>query len=140
MAKQTSKSKEVKSPMAKEPPNDHSVAKRWSEALAEDGFVPVVNYFLEHYHELRPYSLTHGEAMFVIHLMSFKWGEDAPYPGYKTIAKRMGVTDKTARRYAQNLDQKKYLLREKRAGQPNKFHLDNLIKALEKHRSDHKKE
>jgi DNA-binding MarR family transcriptional regulator len=112
----------------------YSVAKRWSKLLAKGGHTTVVNYFLEHYHHLKPYHITSGEAMFIIHLMCFKWGEDAPYPGYKRIAERMGVSHKTARRHAQSLEQKKYLHREMRESQPNIFHLDKLIKALEDHK------
>jgi hypothetical protein len=121
----------ARSPADKE---KYSTAKRWSAFLAKGGHTPVVNYFLEHYHDLKPFPITSGEAMFVIHLMYFKWGEEAPYPGYKTIAKRMGVSHKTARRHAQELEGKQYLVREKRENQPNKFHLNKLIKALEEHK------
>jgi DNA-binding MarR family transcriptional regulator len=122
---------------SKKPPQDNDrfgTAKRWSKLLAEDGHTPVVNYFLEHYHDLKPYPLTSGEAMFIIHLMSFKWGEEAPFPGYKTIAKRMGVSHKTARRHAQQLEGKKYLIRELRQNRTNIFHLKKLIEALEDHK------
>ena len=68
--------------------------------------------------------------MFVVHLMQHKWGTEAPYPGYKTIAKRMGVSDKTARRLAKSLEEKKYLIREIREAQTNKFHLKRLMDAL----------
>jgi DNA-binding IclR family transcriptional regulator len=68
--------------------------------------------------------------MFVIHLMKFKWGQDAPYPAYKTIAQQMGVSTKTARRLAASLQQKKYLHREVRVGATNRFHLQKLITAL----------
>src|SRR2546430_7954753 len=87
-------------------------AKKWAAELESDGHVQISTFFLENYHRLKPYPLTHGEAMFVVHLMQHKWTEEAPYPGYKTIAKRMGVSDKTARRLAKSLDDKKYLVRE----------------------------
>jgi hypothetical protein len=72
----------------------------WSPALANTRYVAVVHGFLEHYASMKPYPLTTGEAMFVVHLMKYKWGEDAPFPGYKTLARQMGVSDKMARRYA----------------------------------------
>ena len=106
---------------------------RWSQRLAKDGFVPVVNHFLDHYHALKPYSLTHSEAMFVIHLIRYKWDESAPYPGYKTLAKQMGISHKSARRYAQSLEEKHYLRRRMRIAETNKFDLSPLIVALEKH-------
>lgn len=68
--------------------------------------------------------------MFVIHLMQFKWDSQAPYPGYKRIAKTMGVSDKSARRYAQALEQKKYLKRKIRKAQTNEFNLKPLMEAL----------
>jgi Helix-turn-helix domain len=105
-------------------------AKKWAAELESDGHVQVSTYFLENYHRLRPYSLTHGEAMFIVHLMQHKWGEQAPYPGYKTIAKRMGVSDKTARRLAKSLEDKKYLIREVRQANTNRFHLAKLMNAL----------
>lgn len=110
-----------------------TTAKRWSPFLAKGGHTPVVNDFLDHYHALNP-PITSGEAMFVIHLMYFKWSDEPPFPGYKTIAKKMGVSDKTARRHAQELEGKKYLHREVRENQPNRFHLNKLIEALESHK------
>jgi hypothetical protein len=110
--------------------NKYPFAKRWSKELEEDGHVQISTFFLENYHQLKPYPLTHGEAMFVVHLMQHKWGAEAPYPGYKTLAKRMGVSDKTARRLAKSLEDKRYLQREIREAQTNKFHLKKLIDAL----------
>ena len=119
---------------------EQSIANRWTESLAEDGFVPVVNYFLDHYHELKPYELTHGEAMFVIHLMRYKWTEESPHPAFKTLARLMGVSDKQTRRYAQSLETKRLLRRESRTGLPNRFDLKPLFRALERHRAGQSKE
>lgn len=115
-----------------------SLSKRWHPALAADGFTPISTYFLENYHRLKPYDLTHGEAMFVIHLMQYKWNEQAPFPAYKTIAERMHVSEKTARRYAVSLDKKGYLRREFRIGNTNLFHLRGLIDALVEHKKAQK--
>ena len=104
--------------------------KRWAPELKSDGFVPVSTFFLENYHRLKPYDLTYGEAMFVVHLMQHKWDEQAPFPAYKTIAHRMHVSVKTARRWAASLEQKGYLKREMRVAQTNRFHLKGLIDAL----------
>ncbi len=112
--------------------------KRWAPELKAEGFVPVSTFFLENYHQLKPYDLTHGEAMFIIHLMQHKWTAAAPFPGYKTIAKRMCVSDKTARRLAASLEQKGYLDREARVGETNLFHLTKLIAALVKLKKEKK--
>jgi len=92
----------------------YSFEKRGALSLKEDGFVPVSTFFLENYHRLKPFDLTYGEAMFVIHLMQHKWDEKAPFPAYKTIAHRMHVSAKSARRWAASLEQKGYLKREMR--------------------------
>ncbi len=44
-------------------------AKKWAAELEIDGHVQISTFFLENYSRLKPYSLTHGEAMFVVHLM-----------------------------------------------------------------------
>jgi DNA-binding MarR family transcriptional regulator len=110
----------------------YSIARAWTPSLANSRFVPVVRAFLENYSSLKPFSLTHGEAMFVIHLMQFKWDEAAPFPGYKRIARLMGVSDKMVRRYALSLEQKGYLVRITRQARTNRFDLRKLFSALEK--------
>jgi len=108
-----------------------SVASRWTAALAATGHAPVTRGFLRNYSQLKP-ALSHGEAMFVIHLFDFKWDNAAPWPGYSVLAKYMGVSPKQVRRFAKSLEDKKYLLREQREAQTNRFHLDGLFQALEK--------
>src|SRR5579872_6120930 len=67
-----------------------SIAVRWgSSRLFDEGFLGVPAAFLKYYTLLE---LTAGEAMFVLQLMSFKWNEQAPFPSYKTLAQRMGIT------------------------------------------------
>lgn len=117
-----------------------SFEKRWAPSLKADGFVPVSTFFLENYHRLKPYDLTYGEAMFVIHLMQHKWDENAPFPAYKTIAQRMHVSAKSARRWAASLDRKGYLKREMRIGATNRFHLKGLLDALVSLKGAEKKE
>lgn len=92
----------------------------------------VPNRFLTNYASLRPEPLTAGEALFVLQLMSFKWDKALPFPSYKTIAKRMGITDKMVRRYAQSLDRKGYLRRQYQERATNRFDLTGLFEALSK--------
>lgn len=108
----------------------YSFAKRWTPEVEPYGFTPVSNFFLTHYHQLEPEPLSHGEAMFVVHLMQYKWDSEAPFPNYATLSKRMGVSPKSARRYAQSLQNKGYLFREQRKGRSNLFNLNGLFKAL----------
>lgn len=69
--------------------------------------------------------------MLVIHLMRHKWTSEAPYPSFKTLAKRMGVSPQAARIHARKLETKNYLKREFKTGEPNRFHLAGLFSALE---------
>lgn len=112
-------------------PPDRSAAKRWQhDVLFDQGFVMTPTLFLRAYAHLKPFCLTHGEAMFVIHVMQYKWDENAPFPSYPTIAKQMGVSPKSAQRYAASLEQKKFLKREARTGATNRFDLTPLFDAL----------
>lgn len=113
---------------------NRKLAARWggheSFFTRPEGWVGIPDAFLRHCAKLKPYGLTAGEAMFVLQLMSYKWTEDAPFPSYKTVAKRMGITDKMARRYAAALESKGYLRREPRIGSTNRFNLSPLFDAL----------
>jgi hypothetical protein len=116
------------------PTINRKLAVRWGKQEAlfarPEGWVGVPDSFLRLYACLKPYALTVGEAMFVLELMSYKWSEHAPFPSYKSLAARMGVTDKMARRYAANLEAKGYLRRQARIGSTNTFDLNPLFTAL----------
>lgn len=114
---------------------NRSLANRWGnhESLLEGGWVGVPVSFLTHYGNLISYGgLTAAEAMFVLQLMAFKWNENAPFPSYATLAKRMGITDKQVRRYAKALEDKGFLQRTARIGSSNSFDLQPLFNALAK--------
>ena len=71
-AEQSSNSKTVGSIHEK-----RSARGRWgnhAEELFVEGFMAVPIKFLRTYAALRP-PLTHGEALFILHLMTFKWDE-----------------------------------------------------------------
>lgn len=90
--------------------------------------------FFRAYAGLRP-PLTHGEVLFILQLMTFKWDEAAPYPSYKTLANLMGVDEKTVQRYAQALCRKRYLYRLFQPKRSNQFDLTNLFAELAKAKS-----
>ena len=69
--------------------------------------------------------------MVIIHLVSFKWDRNAPFPSLRTVAKRMGITPPSVRTHLRSLEAKQILFREMQVGQTNRFHLDGLFKALE---------
>ncbi len=107
------------------------IAKRWTPTLVKDGWTPISDFFLRNYARLQP-PLTSLEAMLVVHLMTYKWDEAAPFPAFKTLAKRMGVSVTAVRARARHLEGKKYLRRIKRVGGTNRFDLRPLFAALEK--------
>lgn len=104
---------------------------RWGDDLVvfSRGYSMVPNLFLQNYALLTP-PLTASEAMFVLELMSYKYGKESPYPSYGAIAKCMNVSDKMVRRYAQSLEAKGYLTRVPRKFTTNKFDLNGLFSAL----------
>lgn len=124
------KKKKVVKKQAKQQ-STRSPEQRWTKKLMKDGYTPISNSFLEQYHCLKP-EITHGEAMFIIHLLYYKWDDEMPYPGFKTLAKRMLIKDPQARNLARSLETKKYLRRHMRVGQTNRFDLMPLFLALEK--------
>ncbi len=126
-------SSSAKQPQEAPETKDRSFVARWKhEALLSKGYVPVPVHFLESYAQLKPFSLTPGEAMFVLHLMQFKWDDAAPFPGYKRLAVQMGISHKMARTHAKSLETKKLLRREMRIAQTNRFDLTPLFDALNK--------
>ena len=108
----------------------NTVMTRWNhDELFDDGFVGVPTHFLRLYSLLKP-PLTSGEALFVIQLMNFKWDTLNPFPSYKLLAERMGVSAKATQRHAATLESKKYLRRIPRIGTSNEFDLTPLFDAI----------
>lgn len=109
-----------------------SRVERWGNhaEIFDEGYLAVPIKFLTHYAGEEMGHLSNNEAMLVLHLMSFKWGRDAPFPTYKTLARRMGVSEKMVRRYAQSLQKKKLLVRLFRTREANRFDLSGLFDVL----------
>jgi DNA-binding transcriptional regulator YhcF (GntR family) len=106
------------------------VAARWTPTIAKLGWTPISIFFLDNYHRLVP-PIKYSEAMFVIHLMRYKWDDNAPFPSFGTLAEKMNVSPEAVRSYARSLQKKGYLYRENQIGLTNRFHLDKLFTALE---------
>lgn len=116
-------------PVAAAPPRgSRTYADRWKHPeLLESGYLVVPSVFLRLYSRM---GLTHNEALFVLHVMEFKWDRAAPFPSYTTLARRMGISAKMVRRYAQALDKKGCLQRVIRTGNTNRFNLEPLFDKL----------
>lgn len=107
------------------------VSARWTPSLTKGGWTPVSDFYLEHYAKLDP-GMTNAEAMLVIHLIRHKWDAEMPFPGFTSLAARMGISPTAARAHARSLEKKGYLVRQMRVGTTNKFDLRPLFAALEK--------
>lgn len=55
-----------------------------------------------------------------------------PFPGFTTLAGRMGISATAAWAHARSLEKKGYLVRQMRVGTTNKFDMHPLFAALEK--------
>src|SRR5436305_4599818 len=118
-------------PLAKKGQRSREVSDRWTEPLTSGGWTPVSDFFLDHYAQLKP-PITNAEAMLVIHLIRHKWDAAPPFPGFVTLAKRMGISTTATRAHARSLEKKGYLVRQMRVGTTNRFDLTKLFQALEK--------
>lgn len=118
------------SPQPKAASQTRTVSVRWTPRLAELGWTPIADFFLDNYHRLEP-RLKYSEAMFIIHLMRHKWDGEAPFPSIGTVAQKMGISVQAARALARSLERKRLLVREGVIGGTNKFHLGKLFRALE---------
>ena len=81
--------------------------------------------------------MTSLEGMLVIQLMQHKWDKHAPFPAFKTLAKRMGMCSASVRYHARSLEKKGYLRRAQREAQTTRFYLEPLFSKLETYMKDH---
>lgn len=76
---------------------------RFGDDMLRAGYTSVPNLVLRHYAAL---GVTNNEMMFTIHVWSFWWSEQKPFPAYKTIGERMGLEWRAIQRYAKSLEGK----------------------------------
>lgn len=107
---------------------ERNVSARWTPILAQS-WTPISDIFLNQYAKL---DLKPQEAMFIIHLMQYKWDASAPYPAASTLAKKMGISIAAVRNYGRALQKKKVLIRVIRSGVSSRYNLKPLFDALEK--------
>ena len=117
------------------PAPKRDIVTRWGgdAAIMANGYVAVPVHFLMKYAAMKPFCLTVPEAMFVVQVMAFKWDEKAPFPGYKKVAARMGISEAYARKLARGLEGKGFLRRVARVGSTNAFDFQPLFDKLLPH-------
>ena len=126
----TEATKLVSFPAPERVESDRKFTQRWGgkpDVFAR-GYLPVPSHFLELYATL---NMTTGEALFFLHVMDHKWDSKLPFPSYKTLAKRMDVSDKMVRNHALSLEIKGLLRRKFLVGRPNRFDFTPLFEALQ---------
>jgi hypothetical protein len=108
--------------------NPRTIGSRWTPSLAILSWTPISDFFLDNYRQL---GISNLEAMLIIHLVRHKWTVKMPFPGFKRLAKRMGMTPTGVRAHARSLQRKGLLRRVKRPGKANVFDLEPLFEQLE---------
>src|SRR5690349_9001851 len=105
---------------------DRAVVTRWggNAIVLSEGFLPVPRNFLLYAGEL---GLTASETLFVLALMTFKWGEEPPFPGYKRLAEMLGTSPQQARKLAKQLEDKGLLRRIPRRDQSDRGQSSNAF-------------
>lgn len=83
--------------------SDNRIIVRFGNELMQGGFTSVPNLVLEHYAAL---GITEGELLFTIHIWSFWWNRQLPYPSLSTVAARMNKSWRSVHRYAKSLEDK----------------------------------
>ncbi len=110
------------------PNREKSFRARWGSTLSAKGITPIANLFLNNYIKM---GLNAVEAMFIIHLFSYKWTVDAPFPSLITVSIKMGKSVDTIRRLCRGLEKKGFLKRNFRTGQTSTYDLNVLIRRIE---------
>src|SRR5215211_2238749 len=85
---------------------EYRISVRFGDAILEAGHTSVPNLVLNHYAEL---GISPAEMMFIIHIWQYWWTEKQPYPSLSTIAEKMRVSLRQAKRYAASLKEAGYL-------------------------------
>ena len=87
-------------------------------------FTPVPNALLDHQADL---GLNATEALFLIHVRRYQYGEETPFPAFTTIARKMGVTVRHIRAIAKKLEKRGLIKRHSRAGKASRLDLSGLL-------------
>jgi DNA-binding transcriptional regulator YhcF (GntR family) len=103
-------------------------AKKWSPAIAENGFTQVPNLLLQYTGYL---GLTFPELVLLIELIVyFNYTGKHPWPSASTLATALGTSVNTVRRNLRALEHKSFLTREYRTGLSNVYDLSLTIAKL----------
>src|SRR5438128_9269852 len=80
--------------------SETSLEARWGDIILDAGHTSIPNLLLELYTEL---GISVQEMMFIIHIFNYRWTKKNPHPAIATIARKMGVTDRSIQNYVKHL-------------------------------------
>ncbi len=79
---------------------------RFGQEILAKGHTAIPNLVLNYYVKL---GISGSELLFTIHVWQHWWSDRDPYPSLRTIATRMGISVRQAKRYVESLEAKGYL-------------------------------
>ena len=101
---------------------DRNIILRGADAATSQGFTQVPNFLL------RLKEITSGDKMTFAMILSYAWQNDSCFPGQATLAKDMGVDERTVRRHIQALQTAGLLVIQQRGqGKTNIYELNLAV-------------
>lgn len=119
--------------MKKVTTQDYNFIRKWSKAIAKEGYVQVPNLLIRHLGDMK---ITPVEFAVIVGLLSHMWDEKNPYPAVETIASYIGRSRNSTQAAARSLDFNKgkgkgLVLRIPRGNMTNEYDIRPLVKQLE---------
>ena len=100
---------------------ERNIFLKGADALPAKGFTMVPN------HVLVSEKISPGAKLAYAMLLKYAWQNDYCFPGQETLAKDMGVTERSVRTYLQELEAEKFIgIKQRGLGRPNLYEL-NLV-------------
>lgn len=102
---------------------------RWGIPRSHKHFTPIPNYFLDHYADL---GINPTEFLLIVHLARYKFdrpGSESK-PAVGTVAAQMGLSERHVRRMLAAMEERGWVRRLPRTGEPNVYDYSQLTKAL----------
>jgi biotin operon repressor len=101
---------------------ERNIILRGADALSAKGFTQVPNHILDNS------KLSPGAKLTYAMLLKYAWQHDYCFPGQETLAKDMGVSDRSVRTYLQELEKAEFVVIKQRGlGKVNLYELNLTV-------------
>src|ERR1700680_790965 len=98
---------------------ERNIILKGADVLSEKGFTQVPNHILDNS------KLSPGAKLTYAMLLKYAWQHDYCFPGQETLAKDMGVSDRSVRTYLQELEKAEFVVIKQRGlGKVNLYELN----------------